>query len=380
MIGGVNNFISLKSKKTNQGKISFNQPKPVDLKLIVTQNQVPYKRFVGVEKFSKREEVKQVVVVKETINALTTFAPTPAQAENTQEKVVEELRLKKKQEVDEAVRQRDEAVQEMQRVRSSLAEATSAIQKLEFEREQLQSSIEATAKDLKSKDMIAAGLSGLDERQAQVKSMEAEVEELENEWREAEDELQQGLSKARRQFEEKKSEVEMKQEKIEFYEENYSKLVQELKSEISKRERLINEYKNMAKDMKREYLAELISSTKERCKESETATQVKLTELKSLNNAIQKLDEEIKYLTNDLNTRVGEGEDKKKKDNKSFDKIRAAFDSLSKIFVQTKQYMEKFVDLRVKNKQLQDRVMELKRNKYQEISEKLKRDLGELTK
>jgi hypothetical protein len=102
--------------------------------------------------------------------------------------------------------------------------------------------------------------------------------------------------------------------------------------------------------------------------------------LKALSAAITKVEEEVKYLTNDITNRIGEGEDKKKKDNKSFDKLRLAFDGLNKIFVQTKSYMERFAELRAKNKQLQDRVMELKRSKYQEISEKLKRDLGELTR
>ena len=55
-----------------------------------------------------------------------------------------------------------------------------------------------------------------------------------------------------------------------------------------------------------------------------------------------------------------------------------AIDVLSKTHNQTKQYMDKFVDLKVKNKQLQDRILDLKRNKYQEISDKLKRDLGDL--
>ena len=40
--------------------------------------------------------------------------------------------------------------------------------------------------------------------------------------------------------------------------------------------------------------------------------------------------------------------------------------------------MERLVELQVKNKQLQDRVLDLRRNKYQEITEKLKKDLEEL--
>lgn len=370
----------MKAKKAAQGKVNFNQPKPVDLKLAVGQSQPFFKKFVAVEKFSKREETTQTVVLKENINTLTSFVPTPVQIEDTQEKVVEELRLKKRQEVEEANRQRDEAVQEMMKVRTQLTEVSAIIQSMELERETLQTTIETTAKELKAKDMVAASFSGLEERQAQVQAAAAEVEELEREWQEAEDELQQGLAKARRQFDEKRAEVEMKQEKIEFYEANYSKLVQELKSEMAKRESLVQEYKSMAKDMKREYLADLIATTKDRCKESEASTLAKLSELKALSAAITKVEEEVKYLTNDITNRIGEGEDKKKKDNKSFDKLRLAFDGLNKIFVQTKSYMERFAELRAKNKQLQDRVMELKRSKYQEISEKLKRDLGELTR
>lgn len=357
--------------------MTFSQPKPADLNLIITKSQSDFKKFITIEKFSKRTENKQAEATV-SINALTVFAQTPEQPADSQEKVVEELRLKKRQEVDEAIKLRDEAIKELSQIRSILAEASASISQLEEEKSQLNTKIETTTRELKAKDMIAASFSGLDERQVQVQAAIAEVEELEREWLEAEDELQQGLAKARRMFEEKRSEVEMKQEKIEFYETNYSKLIQELKLESAKRERLIQEYKSMAKDLKREYLAQLIEDTKQRCKESETSTLNKLTELKSLTGAITKIEDEVKYLTNDIGTRIGEGEDKKKKGDKSYDKMRAAFDGLTKIFTQTKSYMEKFAELRAKNKQLQDRVMELKRAKYQEISEKLKRDLGEL--
>lgn len=344
---------------------------------MAAHSQGDFKKFVSVEKFVPQVEQRPAATAA-GITALTAFAaPTPTQGEG-QEKVVEELRAKKRHEVEAAARLRDEATAELVRVRGLLAEASAEIGHLEAERDKLRAASETTTRDLKAKDLVAASFSGLDDRDAQVKATAAEVEELEREWQEAEDELQQGLAKARRQFEEKRAEVELKQEKIEFYEANYTKLMQELKSETAKRESLIQEYKSMAKDLKREYLAQLIEDTKDRCKENEATTQAKLTELKALGNAITKIEDEVKYLTTDIAARIGESEDKKKKDNKSYDKLRAAFDGLSKIFTQTKHYMEKFSELRAKNKQLHDRVMELKRAKYQEISEKLRRDLGDL--
>lgn len=376
----MHNYLSLKTKKGTQGKVTLSQNKHVDLKQVLADNQKTYKRFVAVEKYTKKEEKLAVVAQPESINSLTTFTTAPSPQEDTrkEEKIVEEMRLKKKQEVEEANHQRDLAMQEMNRLKDSLLETRQAIKALEDRRADLEKTIEETTKELKAKDIIAASFSGVDEKRAQVEAMQKEVEELEREWIEAEEELKLSLSRAKRQFDEKRKEVELKQEKIEFYEENYSALVKELKLETAKRESLIHEYKNMAKDMKREQMAQMIEETKVKCKESEKSTQEKLHELKALNSAISKLDQEITYLTNDVTTRIGEGEDKKKKDNKSFDKMRAAFEALSKTHTQTKSYMEKFVELKAKNKQLQDRVMELKRNKYQEISDKLKRDLGEL--
>lgn len=381
IVGGVSHFQALKSKKSTQGRGVLSQSKPADLHLVAVNSQADFKRFTLVEQFSKTaKQESPAPAASANINALTAFATTPAPApkSDSQETLVAELRAKKKAEVDAAVEQRELAAAALAKTRALLAEAAEEIARLTKEQADLGATIADTARELKAKDLVAGSLGGLDERQAQVSAASAEVEELEKEWAEAEDELQQGLAKARRQFEEKRAEVEMKQEKIEFFESNYSKLVQELKAETAKRESLIQEYKNMAKDLKREYLAQLIDSTKERCKESEASTLAKLNELKALSGAIAKIEDEVKYLTADIVVRIGEGEDKKKKDNKSFDKLRAAFDGLAKIFTQTKHYMEKFADLRAKNKQLHDRVMELKRAKYQEISEKLKRDLGDL--
>ena len=346
---------------------------------ILKSNTVSYKRYVAVEKFSKRENRSITDEPQESINALTTFKPASAHDESTRdEQVVEALRQKKRLEVDEANRKRDLAVQQMDRVRDSIVEARQAIQAMTNKRTELEQMIQSKAKDLKAKDMIAASLSGVEEKKAQVEAMESEIKELEKEWLEMEDELKVSLARARRQFDEKKMEVEMKQEKIDFYEDNYSKLVQELKAERSKRDALISEYKSMAKDTKREEMAEMIEETKFSCKQSEKSTQEKLVELKSLNTSITKLTDEIAYLTKEIANRNKESIDKKKKDQKSHDKLKMATDVLSKTHNQTKQYMDKFVDLKVKNQQLQDRILDLKRNKYQEISDKLKRDLGDL--
>lgn len=379
-MGALTTYLGLKSKKVNQGKITLSQGKQTDLSSAISASSASYKRYLAVEKFTKpSSELSKPEAPQPAINALTTFSAPPAQEDSKrEEQVVEELRSKKRQEVEEACRKRDLAVEEMNRVRDSIVEARQAIQALEERKAELEQAIGNTAKELKAKDMIAASLSGVEEKKAQVQAMEEEIKEMEREWVEVEDELKVSLARARRQFEDKKMEVEMKQEKIDFYEDNYSKLVQELKTERAKRESLIAEYKSMGKDTKREEMAQMIEETKVRCKESEKSTQQKLHELKVLNTSIGKLTEEIAYLTKDIAKRNEESIDKKKKDQKSHDKLKMAIDVLSKTHNQTKQYMEKFVDLKVKNKQLQDRILDLKRNKYQEISDKLKRDLGDL--
>lgn len=208
--------------------------------------------------------------------------------------------------------------------------------------------------------------------------LEKEIEELEGAWSEANEELTLNFSRAKRQFDEKRNEMELKQQKIDFYEENYSRLIQDLKRELEKREALINEYKRMPKDMKREYLSEMIFGTKGQHKEYEQTTASKTEELKKLSTSINKTEDEIKYLGAEITTRLKEGEDKKKAKDVSFDKMKSSFEAVLKTFNSTRGYMDKLVELRVKNRQLQERVQELRRNKYQEIGERLKKDLEEL--
>ena len=152
-----------------------------------------------------------------------------------------------------------------------------------------------------------------------------------------------------------------------------------MKTELQKRQNLIEAYKLVAKDTKREALSDMIFETKRRAKEYETSTVTKMNDLKQLNVNISKGEDEVKYLVKEIEGKIGEGEDKKKKDDKSYDKLRESFDKLGKTFYSTKHYMDKFVDLKIKNKQLQDRILDLRRNKYQEISEKLRKDLNEIT-
>lgn len=218
----------------------------------------------------------------------------------------------------------------------------------------------------------------LEEKKLEVASLEKEIEELEGAWAEANEELTLNFSRAKRQFDEKRDEMELKQQKIDFYEENYSRLIQDLKRELEKREGLINEYKRMPKDMKREYLSEMIFGTKGRYKEYEQTTVSKTEELKKLSSSITKTEEEIKYLSAEITTRLKDGEDKKKPKDVSFDKMKSSFEAVLKTFNSTRGYMDKLVELRVKNRQLQERVQELRRNKYQEIAERLKKDLEDL--
>lgn len=216
------------------------------------------------------------------------------------------------------------------------------------------------------------------EKRREVGEMEKEISELEVAWEEAREELDMNLDRVKRQYDEKRTEIEQRQEKIEYYETNYSRLVQELKAEVAKRDGLIEEYKRMSKDTKREQLSQMVLETKSRYKDNEDTTQSMKTDLKKLNGNIGQIDADIKKSTEEIESKVGIGEDKKKKDDKSFDKLRDALSKLYKTYQDTRHYMEKLVDLQVKNKQFQDRVLDLKRNKYQEITEKLMKDMQDL--
>src|SRR3990167_6947634 len=103
-------------------------------------------------------------------------------------------------------------------------------------------------KTLKERDVVLGSLSVnndnvLREKRVEIAEMEREIIELEEAWVEANEELTMELAKAKRQFEERRVDIELKQEKIDFYEENYSRLVQDLKLEVQRRNRLIEEYK-----------------------------------------------------------------------------------------------------------------------------------------
>lgn len=238
-------------------------------------------------------------------------------------------------------------------------------------------------KTLKERDVVLGSLSVdntniLKEKRIEIAEMEREIVELEEAWVEANDELTMELAKAKRQFEEKRVEIELKQEKIDFYEQNYSKLVQDLKLEVQKRDRLIEDYKLIQKDTKREHLSQILDETKQRAKEYEAETLKTLQDIKTLNSSISNMQSSIKNAAGDVEKSIGVGEEKKKKDDKTFDQMRTSFANLMKTHGQIRGYMEKYIELRLKNSHLEERVLDLRRNKYQEIAEGLRKELQDL--
>lgn len=238
-------------------------------------------------------------------------------------------------------------------------------------------------KTLKERDVVLGSLSVnndnvLREKRVEIAEMEREIIELEEAWVEANEELTMELAKAKRQFEERRVDIELKQEKIDFYEENYSRLVQDLKLEVQRRNRLIEEYKLIQKDTKREHLSQILEETKQSAKDYESQTLKALQEIKTLNSTISNMQSSIKKASEDIEKKIGEGEEKKKKDDKTYDQLRTAFSTLLKTHSQMRTYMEKYIDLRLKNSHMEERVLDLRRNKYQEIAEGLKKELQEM--
>ena len=188
------------------------------------------------------------------------------------------------------------------------------------------------------------------------------------------------MRKVKKAFESKRDEIDVKEEKIDFFEQNYTSLIAELKREAQNRENLISEYQSMEKEMKREELAEMIKDIKKRAKNNSKTTQQKIIELQEIKKEISELEEGLEVKNMEIVTMIGEGENKKKKNDNSFYTLKNTFNKLLETFERTKYYMEKFIDIKMENKILEERVMRLKENKYRETTEKLNEELKLLAK
>ena len=83
-------------------------------------------------------------------------------------------------------------------------------------------------------------------------------------------------------------------------------------------------------------------------------------------------------LNMEIGARIGEGENKKKKNDDSFDKLRDTFRKLCKVYEETKKYMLQYGEAKIENKTMEDRVQELERNNYKETTTRLKQELDML--
>lgn len=77
----------------------------------------------------------------------------------------------------------------------------------------------------------------------------------------------------------------------------------------------------------------------------------------------------------EIGARIGEGENKKKKNDKSFDQLRDAFKEMCKVFEETKKFMISYGEVKEENRGVEERINELKRNNYRETTETLKKEL-----
>lgn len=389
LLGSLGHQLGLKIKAQNQAKLNFKEKVTLDLGKVIQENKGEYEKFLT-RKIHEDNERAEAKTQNQNINALTDFEgkkknsealddTTSTKVELTPEEIekkkTEEFRKKKKEELDELNAELIKLQEQSNSLKNEIKESQKRSLEYKEEAKTLAESNEQITKDLKSKDIILNSLATenvIKEKQAEIQTMEAEMKEIEEAWIEAEDEFNQNLSRARRQFDERRTELENRQEKIDFYEENYSKLIQKIKDEFELRDQLIEEYKNMPKDMKREYLAQMIEETKMLCKENKETTTTKTSDLTKLNHNISKVDEELKYLSTGIETQLKEGESKKKSSDKSYDMLKEAFQALNKTFNSTRSYLTKYTELNVKNKQLQDKVMELQRNKYGQMTEGLR--------
>ena len=197
-------------------------------------------------------------------------------------------------------------------------------------------------------------------------------------WEEFREELEADLKQIKKSYEAKRTEIMAKEEKIDFYEENYGNLISESKREVRLRDKLIEEYKRMPKDMTREELSKMIFNIKKKSRKNEETSLDKLEELRDMEKSVGSHDKDLKMLNMEIAARIGEGENKKKKNDNSFDELRDAFRALGKVFKDTKKYMTQYGKVKAENGSLEERVDELKRKNYKETTDKLKKELANL--
>lgn len=80
----------------------------------------------------------------------------------------------------------------------------------------------------------------------------------------------------------------------------------------------------------------------------------------------------------EIGARIGEGENKKKKNDTSFDDLKETFRKLCKVFEDTKLYMSKYGEAKEENRTVEERINDLKRNNYKDTTEDLKKELDML--
>ena len=247
--------------------------------------------------------------------------------------------------------------------------------------QQLVSQVKEFSKEVKQKDQILETLGGnkiLETKRAEIKTLEEELEELNKAWLDQREELESELRKVKRSYENIKGDFQAKEEKIDYYGNNYSNLIANLKSEIENRSLLIEEYQNMPKDMTREQLSSMIFELKKKSKANSKTTQTKVVDLKVVREQILKVEANLNVQNMGILAEMSSGENKKKKNDMTFDQMKLHFKKYCETYEKTKGFMKQYGELKKKVDGVEDEIQGLKKKNYKHASIRLKEELKDI--
>ena len=248
--------------------------------------------------------------------------------------------------------------------------------------QQLVMQVKELSKEMKQKDQILETLGGnkiLETKREEIKNLEDELQELNKAWLDQREELESELRKVKRAYENIKGDFQAKEEKIDFFGNNYSNLIANLKSEIENRSSLIEQYQNMPKDMTREQLSTMIFELKKKSKANSKTTQTKVEDLKVVRDQILKVEESLKVQNMGILAEMSNGENKKKKNDMTFDQMKLHFKKYCETYEKTKGFMKQYGELKKKVDGVEDEIMGLKKKNYKHASIRLREELKEIS-
>lgn len=302
-------------------------------------------------------------------------------AEELQQKKLEEMREEKKREIAELQKKTKNLTKKLDKAKDMTSELTTKIEEMTSTTRTFASENKELKKETKTKSQVLESLKGnkvLESKELEVEETRKDLVEIQEAWQEQREELETELRKAKREYEAIKGQIMAKEEKIEFYEDNYSNLVAELKTELQNRANLIQEYQTMPKDLSRGELSKMIFMLKGRCEENRATTEDKIEELKELEEKFEGINKGLVTQNLGIMASIGEGENKKKKKDDTFDRLRDCFKRLCQVHDDTKAAMVKYGEQKIKVASLENEILDLKKNNYKETADRLKAELSSI--